>query len=126
MEEGESIGPFKSEKIYLNDDNEVLGIKLKHSGLNVPVIVFKMATVPQLFTWVDTPELTNRGLPHSLEHLLVGKGARPKFRLRERDMLLGKENIATYNDYVFFGLGSSGSLTSFYKMLDSLLSDGIL
>src|SRR5258708_18873461 len=35
--------------------------------------------VPQVLTWNDTPVDSNRGLAHSLEHLLLTKGTKGRY-----------------------------------------------
>jgi hypothetical protein len=66
---------FRCLHLYLDSRDRPAGACLEHgSGLLLDLL--PMETAPQAFVWISTPVTTDRGEPHTLEHLLLGKGRR--------------------------------------------------
>lgn len=74
--------------------------------------------------WVDTPVDSNRGLPHALEHLLVGKGTTGRYCTLLTGMRLSYSQAATDEDFVFYsfvsGSGMDGFMEQFHCWLGAL------
>ena len=74
--------------------------------------------------WVDTPALSNRGLAHSLEHLLARKGTKGRYLNLLRIMRLSQFGAASYEDYNLYcltsGTGMAGFKEQFHAFLDAL------
>lgn len=99
----------------------ITGAKFVHIQTGTPVIIMQMETVPQVLTWADTPVEDNRGLPHALEHLLIGKGTTGrKFNLL-REMRLGESSARTSRAFVYYGLSSDAGGNDFFELFHALL-----
>jgi Zn-dependent M16 (insulinase) family peptidase len=80
-----------------------------------------METAPQAMLWVDSPTQSNSGLPHSLEHLLFGKGTKGRYASLLAEMRLGDKAAATFPDFTAFGFSSGTGLAGFFEELHAWL-----
>src|SRR5262245_59507302 len=65
---------FKAAAVYLNDAGAAFGARFVHLATGFTLDLIEVPSAPQAFTWVNTPPVSNKGEPHTQEHLLVGKG----------------------------------------------------
>lgn len=66
---------FTVQHLYLDSRDQPAGVCLRHrSGFTLDLL--PMDTAPQAFIWVGTHPVDDKGEPHTLEHLLLGKGRR--------------------------------------------------
>src|SRR5205807_944418 len=86
-----------------------------------PVFVLQIETVPQAFMWVDTPVSSGSGLPHSLEHLLSGKGTKGRYVSLLRDMRLSQSAAATWRDFNFYSFSSGSGMNGFFELFRAWL-----
>lgn len=121
LQEGVKISGFQLIHLYTDSENEVLGSKWNHSESNTPIYLLSQETTPQVLVWVNTPDLSNKGLPHALEHLLAGKGLTGRYRNLLKQLTFGQDQAATFNDYVFYGLSSAEKLIDFNLQFRALL-----
>lgn len=74
VQPGDSLLGFACRAVYLDAGGEPCGGRFAHrSGFTLDLLA--MPTAPQGFFWARTPVFDDSGLPHTLEHLLLGKGA---------------------------------------------------
>jgi Zn-dependent M16 (insulinase) family peptidase len=110
--------------LYSDGDGKIMGAKFRHVFTGAPIYLLQIETVPQAFMWVDAPDRTNRGLAHSLEHLLAAKGAKGRYQTVLADMRLSRWVAASYQDYNFYsfssGTGLPGFVDEFHALLDAL------
>lgn len=71
--------------------------------------------------WIDTPDSSNRGLGHALEHLLYTKGTKGRYLNLLTDMRLSRSNAATDLDFNYYGFASGDGIHGFYELLHSFL-----
>lgn len=115
LRQGERIGDFEVANVYADADNQIVGAKFLHTTTGAPIYVLQIDTTPQVFMWVDTPADSNRGLPHALEHLLVGKGTTGRYCTLLTGMRLSYSRAATYQDFVFYSFVSGSGMTGFME-----------
>ena len=124
LKKDQAVADFRVANLYVDSDGKVVGAKFWHARTGAPVFLFQIETVPQTFMWIDTPADSNRGLPHSLEHLLAGKGTKGRYVSLLRDMRLSQTVAASPQDYNFYslssGTGISGFFEQFHAWLDAL------
>eukprot|EP00906_Rhabdomonas_costata_P008816 RCo012518 len=73
---GQVLEGFSVLSVYTNGNNLVsTGARLLHrTGFTVDVLPFQ--SVPQAFLWVHSVPFSDKGEPHTLEHLVLGKGSK--------------------------------------------------
>jgi Zn-dependent M16 (insulinase) family peptidase len=72
--EGRSSNGFRAEAVYLNDADRPFGARLRHEKTGFTLDYLAIQSVPQIFLWVNSFPTSDRGEPHTQEHLLLGKG----------------------------------------------------
>src|SRR5579872_2191406 len=112
---------FRVANVYSDPDGRIVGVKLRHVPSGAPVFVLRMETVPQAFIWVDAPDNSNKGLPHSLEHLLESKGTTGRYFKLLVDMRLSRSEAATAEDFNHYGFASGAGLDGFFELLHASL-----
>lgn len=123
QEEGQQHG-FTCRHLYLDSQGRTAGACLVHeSGFTVDLL--PMETAPQAFVWVATPVSGHRGEPHTLEHLLLGKGRRGLSVANAEEYRFSSSSAFTgllETCYHFStALGEEDFLTEFGDRLDALL-----
>lgn len=115
---------FSCRHLYLDSKGEVAGACLVHSS-GFTLDLLPMDTAPQAFVWINTPVADDRGEPHTLEHLLLGKGRRglsvanaEEFRLSSSSAFTGQLETCYHFSTA---LGTADFLVEFEDRLDALL-----
>jgi Zn-dependent M16 (insulinase) family peptidase len=115
---------FTCRHLYLDSQDQVAGACLVHeSGFTLDLL--PMDTAPQAFVWIHTPVADDRGEPHTLEHLLLGKGRRglavanaEEFRLSSSSAFTGQLETCYHFSTA---LSSADFLVELEDRLDALL-----
>jgi Zn-dependent M16 (insulinase) family peptidase len=121
LKSNQQVSDFRVTNLYADTDGRVVGAKFQHISTGAPVFFLQIETVPQAFIWVDTPDDSNKGLPHSLEHLLAGKGTKGRYFDLLQAMRFGESTAATYRDFNFYGLSSATGRDDFFEEFHALL-----
>lgn len=121
LKKDQFIGDLQVTNLYADTDGSIIGTKFRHSLTGAPIYVLQIETVPQAFIWVDAPDLSNRGLAHSLEHLLSGKGTKGRYLGALTDMRLSKMVAASHQDFNFYSFSSGTGLAGFFDQFHAWL-----
>lgn len=121
LKKDQRVGDLQVVNLYGDSEGGVIGAKLLHIPTRAPIYLLQLETVPQVFTWVNTPADSNRGLAHSLEHLLQGKGTRGRYYTLLGNMRLGQSSAGTAQDFVYYGFSCTAGTDGFFEMLHALL-----
>ena len=121
LKRNQQVSDFRVANLYADGDGKVVGAGFRHIPTGAPVFFLQIETVPQAFVWVDTPDDSNKGLPHSLEHLLAGKGTKGRYFNLLQIMKFGLSSAATYRDFNFYGLSSATGRDDFFEQFHALL-----
>lgn len=65
---------FKAEAVYLNAAGQPFGARFRHVKSGFTLDLIELQTVPQAFVYATTFPVSDKGEPHTQEHLLVTKG----------------------------------------------------
>ena len=65
------VADFTVEAIYEMDNHIPLGARFRHDQSGFVLDLMRIQSVPQAFMWVNTHPVSDRGEPHTLEHLLL-------------------------------------------------------
>ncbi len=119
------IADFQCVALYTNDMDQVVGARFDHTPSGFVLDVLRFETVPQSFVWVNTPPVSDQGEPHTLEHLLLGKGTKGQYVATLEDMSLSESSAFTrqlQTCYHFSAKGGNESFfTLFHEKLDAML-----
>src|SRR5690242_7168908 len=69
LSQSEVVDGFKAEAIYLNDANEPMGGRFVHQATGFTLDLLQIESVPQAFISVNTYPVSDKGEPHTQEHL---------------------------------------------------------
>lgn len=120
LREGQAVGAFRAEALYLDAAGAPKGARFKHAGGAV-VDVLYFDSVPQVSAYFRAPPDDERGAPHTLEHLLLGKGATGRRLNTLMPMRMGQYNAGTAADLTYYQFSSAAGPGEFYELLDLFL-----
>ncbi|MBU0982774.1 MAG: insulinase family protein, partial [candidate division Zixibacteria bacterium] len=95
LTENQRIADFSTECLYQNELGKVMGARFRHVPSGFVLDLLRIQSVPQSFIWVNTHPATDQGTPHTLEHLLLGKGTKGRWVASYEDMSLGRSSAFT-------------------------------
>lgn len=120
LRENGRTGGFIVKSVYLNQLDSPVGARFVHDcGLPVDILYF--ASVPQVSLYFRTLAGDDKGVPHALEHLVLGKGTKGKYLHTLLDMTLGESTAATYTDITAYQFNTAGGMEDFYRVLENFL-----
>ncbi|MCX5791586.1 MAG: hypothetical protein NTY45_05115 [Elusimicrobia bacterium] len=112
---------FHAAALYLDPSGEPKGARFVHDrGLTVDVLFFD--SVPQVSVYFRTPPADDRGAPHTLEHLLLGKGSEGRKLNTLMPMRMGTYTAGTYSDLTNYQFSTAAGPAEFYELLGSFLT----
>jgi DNA-binding transcriptional MerR regulator len=74
LQEGTRAHGFRARALYLDAAGAPMGARLVHERTGFVLDYLAIESVPQSFIWVSAFPTSDRGEPHTQEHLLLGKG----------------------------------------------------
>ena len=117
----QTIGSLRVANLYADSNGQIVGAKFWESRSGAPIYVLEIETVPQVFMWIDTPAQSNAGLPHSLEHLLAGKGTKGRYVSLLKEMRLSRSAAGTTDDFNLYSFSSGTGLDDFFEQFHAWL-----
>src|SRR5260370_38287428 len=79
LKKNQTLAGLQVQSLYSASDGKIVGVKFLHISTGAPGFLLQLQTVPQGFTWIDTPIHSNKGLSPALEHLLVINGTKGRY-----------------------------------------------
>ncbi len=76
LEPGKEIHGFTPTAVYLDDSDHPIGARFVHDKTGFTLDYLQIESAPQGFIWVTSFPTSDKGEPHTQEHLLLGKGDR--------------------------------------------------
>ena len=73
---GTSTHGFTPSAVYLDANDQPIGARLVHDKTKFIFDYLRIESAPQAFIWVNSFPTSDKGEPHTQEHLLLGKGNR--------------------------------------------------
>src|SRR4051812_8440574 len=74
--EGAKVKGFTTAAVYLDDAGQPVGARFLHDKTGFVFDYLRIESAPQGFIWVTSFPTSDKGEPHTQEHLLLGKGDR--------------------------------------------------
>lgn len=95
LSKGEKACNFRADALYLDDLNKPVGARFRHLHSGFTLDVLQIQTAPQAFIWVNSVPTSDKGEPHTQEHLLLGKGNKGRNLSTSERMALVGSNAMT-------------------------------
>ncbi len=76
LTEGAKLHGFTAAAVYLDDADKPMGARFIHDQTGFVFDYLRIESAPQGFIWVNSFPTSDKGEPHTQEHLLLGKGDR--------------------------------------------------
>jgi Zn-dependent M16 (insulinase) family peptidase len=119
LKEGETVEGFRAEAVYLNDSDKPFGARLRHAKTGFTLDFLEIQSVPQVFAWVNSFPTSDRGEPHTQEHLLLGKGNKGRTHSGLEGMSLANSNAFTQQWRTCYHFHTAAGSEVFYKLFES-------
>src|ERR1700689_5552134 len=92
---GEHVLGFTVRAVYVDDHGAPTGARFVHDHTGFTVEHLRIESAPQAHLWVTTYPTSDKGEPHTQEHLLLGKGNRGRRLGSNEAMALVTSNAFT-------------------------------
>lgn len=119
LTEGQNVNGFRAEALYLNDADRPFGARLRHAKTGFTLDYLGIQSVPQVFLWVNSFPTSDRGEPHTQEHLLLGKGNVGRAVSSLEDMSLVGSSAFTMQWRTAYHAHTAAGPEIFYKIFES-------
>jgi len=119
LTEGKVINGFRSEALYLNDSDKPFGARFRHQATGFTLDLLQMQSVPQALIWVNSFPTSDRGEPHTQEHLLLGKGNVGRAHSGLESMSMAGSTAFTTQWRTVYQLHTAAGAEVFYKLFES-------
>jgi len=125
LTQNQKIASFETEAVYLNQNGQRIGARFRHVPSGFVLDVLRIQSLPQAFMWFNTPPPSDQGEPHTLEHLLLGKGTKGRYVASLEDMCLGQSSAYTEQARTCYHFNTAAGPKTFfdlfYAKLDALI-----
>ena len=115
---------FRVEAVYTAGMDPV-GVRLEHEHTGMELHLLHRDTVPQAYVWVHTVPDSDRGEPHTQEHLLLGKGNRGRAVSTAESMSLVTSSAFTDQHQTVYHFRTNAGTDMFFDVfgqrIDALL-----
>src|SRR5262249_27525579 len=99
LHDGEVRHGFTARASFVDGSGRPFGARFVHDGTGATADVLILATVPQISFSFRTVPVSNRGEPHVLEHLMIGRGSSGRYLQMLLSMRLASYYASTYRDF---------------------------
>jgi Zn-dependent M16 (insulinase) family peptidase len=118
LKQGQIISGFRTEAVYLNDADKVMGASFRHQPTGFTFDLLQIQSVPQAFMWVNSFPTSDMGEPHTQEHLLLGKGNKGRAVASLQDMSLTESNAFTMQWRTVYTFNTGAGPDIFFKLFE--------
>ena len=112
---------FHAAAVYLDDAGQPFGARFVHQKTGFTLDLIQVQSVPQAFAWVNTFPVSDKGEPHTQEHLLMGKGNIGRAWAASETMTLSQSNAFTMQWRTCYDFNTKAGLPVFYDEFQLLL-----
>jgi len=121
IQEGTTSHGFRARSVYLNDADEPFGARFVHESTGFTLDLIQVQSVPQAFFWVTTFPTSDKGEPHTQEHLLVTKGNSGRALAASEAMTLTEFSAFTTDTRTCYAFNTKANLDVFYRQFAKVL-----
>lgn len=125
LREAGHVNGWQVASVYTDDAGNRVGARFVHDRTGFTLDWFQIETTPQGYVWVTSYPTSDKGEPHTQEHLLLGKGNRGRRFGSNEVMRLASSTAFTsqwHTQYLFYTLaGPDAYWAELDDQLDTLL-----
>jgi Zn-dependent M16 (insulinase) family peptidase len=122
---GQTVHGFRAEAVYTDAADRPIGGRFVHRRTGFTFDALQIESVPQGFIWVSSFPNSDRGEPHTQEHLLLGKGNKGRFVADLENLSLGQSSafVSGWRTAYHFNVAAGADVyyRLFEEQLDALL-----
>jgi hypothetical protein len=123
---GQVVHGFRTDAVYLDAGDRPIGGRFVHGRTGFTFDALQIESVPQGFIWVRSFPTSDRGEPHTQEHLLLGKGNKGRFVADLESLSLGQSSafVSGWRTAYHFNVAAGADVyyRLFEEQLDALLN----
>ncbi|MBV9403837.1 MAG: hypothetical protein JO211_00725 [Acidobacteriaceae bacterium] len=112
---------FHASAVYLNDSDQPFGARFIHERSGFTLDLIEVQSVPQAFFWVNTYPTSDKGEPHTQEHLLVTKGNAGRALAASEALTLTEFTAFTDSTRTCYAFNTKAGLNVFYEEFERVL-----
>ena len=117
----QQVVDFTVEAVYEVDNQNPLGARFRHNQSGFVLDLLRIQSVPQAFMWVNSHPVSDRGEPHTLEHLLLGKDTKGRYVASLEEMSLGNSSAFTAQLRTCYHFHTSAGSSVFFNLFQTKL-----
>ncbi|HEY3836092.1 MAG TPA: hypothetical protein VGL72_05955 [Bryobacteraceae bacterium] len=121
LSEGSTLAGFRTLSLYLDAADHPFGARFRHIKTGYTLDLIHLQSVPQAFNYVTTYPTSDKGEPHTQEHLLVGKGNKGRMLAESQSMTLTGFTAFTMQWRTCYPFNTEGGVPVFYQEFERLL-----
>ncbi len=118
LTEDSSLHGFRTTAVYLDDASHRFGARFQHKKTGFTLDVLRIQSVPQAFSWVNSAPDSDRGEPHTQEHLLLLKGNMGRGLAASESMSLTRSSAFTLQERTCYHFSTTAGAAVFYRQLE--------
>ncbi len=122
LTEGQTVNGFRATALYLNDSDQPFGARFVHNQTGFTLDYLEIQSVPQTFIWVNSFPTSDRGEPHTQEHLLLGKGNVGRAHSSLESLSLVGSSAYTDQLRTCYHFHTAAGPAIFYKLFESQMN----
>ncbi len=118
---GQQVNGFTAAAVYLNDAGQPMGGRFIHERTGFTLDLLQIESVPQTFIWVNTFPVSDKGEPHTQEHLLITKGSKGHELNTREGMSVTSSNAFTSQLHTAYHFYTGAGVKVFYNLFEGYL-----
>ena len=119
--QSQKLQGFTARSVYLNDVNKPMGARFIHDRTGFTFDLLQIESVPQTFIWVNTLPVSDKGEPHTQEHLLITKGNKGHELNTREGMSLAVSNAFTSQIFTAYDFYTNAGSAVFYNLFEEYM-----
>ena len=121
VDEGAVIDGFRATALYTDDRDQPMGARFVHEHSGFTLALLRIDTAPQGYVWVNSAPSSDKGLPHTQEHLLLGKGNKGRHVSGVESMSMVDSSAFTANLHTAYHGRTTAGIDVFFDVFEQQL-----
>lgn len=120
--EGKVVSGFRTQALYTDESDKPLGARFVHERTGFILDVLQIQSVPQGYIYVNSFPTSDKGEPHTQEHLLLGKGSVGRAVSSAETMSLVNSNAFTQQIRTSYNFNTGAGAEVFYDHFEQQMN----
>ena len=117
LQQGQVVSNFTTKSLYLDDSDKPLGARFIHRRTGLTLDLLYIDTAPQASISVNTDPVSDRGEPHTQEHLLLGHGNKGRNVAGSGSMALVRSTAFTAQRQTVYPFNTTAGADVFFDQM---------